>query len=543
MIGLSLKRLVDWARQPLTQPHEVDAHACRFARRPDCGELFEVARAAGLDALDTTPPAAYQKWLELDSYSIRVFEDFSRNSPDRKTIQGYYTLFIFRSEFFEQFAKGRASYDELNNQCVVRLTTYAIDPDPSPKIIPNRKGLAALVFDMGARNISLAPAYSRWIVADLLWRIDHLLTQNDDIEQVGIFATNGSSANLAEYFEMKPVPGFLNERYPDWRIFVTNRATYFEEVRGRRELSALYNSNIWTRAYELSPTDRKLIGEMMDPIYAARVRRRRLNTPGRALLVSDEYSCDVLIMVATDVERDTVLDLAKIQTGRGYRQLFGKRRTYYELGELGGAHLAVVQCEMGSGSPGASQATASDAVDDLKPETVILAGIAFGVDPEKQKIGDILVSKQLKPYELQRIGTDEHGGLKILSRGDRVTASTRVIGRLRAARPAWEGADVRFELILTGEKLVDQIDFRQQLEAFEPEADGGEMEGAGLYAACADRGTDWIIVKAICDWADGKKREQKEERQKLAAKEAFGFVLHAIAQGGFTRGSNDVRRL
>ena len=59
------------------------------------------------------------------------------------------------------------------------------------------------------------------------------------------------------------------------------------------------------------------------------------------------------------------------------------------------------------------------------------------------------------------------------------------------------------------------------------------MEAAGLYAACAEADVDWVVVKAICDWADGKKQLNKEQRQKTAADNAARFVLHAIAQGGF----------
>jgi nucleoside phosphorylase len=190
---------------------------------------------------------------------------------------------------------------------------------------------------------------------------------------------------------------------------------------------------------------------------------------------------------------------------------------------------------MGSGAPGASQATASDAIDELKPDSAVMVGIAFGVDPDKQKIGEILVSRQLKSYELQRVGTDNDNNLEIISRGDRITASPRLIGRLRAARPDWSGAAVKFGLMLSGEKLVDNVDFRDKLRRFDPEAVGGEMEGAGLYTACSERKTDWIVVKAICDWADGKKRKNKLERQRTAAKEAIGFTLHAIAKGGFAR--------
>ena len=66
-----------------------------------------------------------------------------------------------------------------------------------------------------------------------------------------------------------------------------------------------------------------------------------------------------------------------------------------------------------------------------------------------------------------------------------------------------------FGTILSGAKLVDSMDFRQQLRALEPEAIGGEMEGAGLYVACHDLKVDWILVKAICDFADGQKSRNK----------------------------------
>jgi hypothetical protein len=82
--------------------------------------------------------------------------------------------------------------------------------------------------------------------------------------------------------------------------------------------------------------------------------------------------------------------------------------------------------------------------------------------------------------------------------------------------------------MLSGEKLVDHIDFRAQLRRFEPEAIGGEMEGAGLYVACQSKKVDWILVKAICDWADGKKDKDKHARQQTAATNAARFVLHAL---------------
>jgi nucleoside phosphorylase len=64
----------------------------------------------------------------------------------------------------------------------------------------------------------------------------------------------------------------------------------------------------------------------------------------------------------------------------------------------------------------------------------------------------------------------------------------------------------------------------------EPEAIGGDMEGAGLYAAAGVAKVDWILVKAICDWADGNKND---DAQQLAAHNAADFVRHVIQLGGW----------
>jgi uncharacterized protein YjbI with pentapeptide repeats len=82
---------------------------------------------------------------------------------------------------------------------------------------------------------------------------------------------------------------------------------------------------------------------------------------------------------------------------------------------------------------------------------------------------------------------------------------------------------------------VDNVDFRQQLKDFEPEAIGGEMEGAGLYAACQDAKTDWILVKSICDWADGHKNRKKSENQWRAAQNAAAFVVQVLQQAPLKR--------
>jgi len=56
------------------------------------------------------------------------------------------------------------------------------------------------------------------------------------------------------------------------------------------------------------------------------------------------------------------------------------------------------------------------------------------------------------------------------------------------------------------------------------------MEGAGVYSACQDNHTDWILVKSICDFADGKKGNKKEEKQALAIEVALHICLHLFSK-------------
>ena len=81
------------------------------------------------------------------------------------------------------------------------------------------------------------------------------------------------------------------------------------------------------------------------------------------------------------------------------------------------------------------------------------------------------------------------------------------------------------------------LDFRESLKAlYGPEAIGGEMEGTGLYVSAHDAKVDWIVVKAICDWADGHKAQDKEKRQALAATNAAQVLKAALDEGNLYGG-------
>jgi nucleoside phosphorylase len=242
-------------------------------------------------------------------------------------------------------------------------------------------------------------------------------------------------------------------------------------------------------------------------------------------------NADVLIITVTRVESLAVLKAFEQTTGNKAKTITIDGRVYRDMGEIQGSKIFMALSEMGAGGLGAAQQAVQKGIMALNPHAVIMVGIAFGVSEKDQSIGEILVSKQLMLYDLQKRGKNG----KITPRGDRPHASPRLINYLQNAYLDWEGDKVDFGLILTGDKLVDNINYRNSLIKLELEAIGGEMEGAGLYASCQDAKVDWILVKAICDWADGNKHQDKKSRQELAAQNAATFVIYALQHAPLER--------
>ena len=237
----------------------------------------------------------------------------------------------------------------------------------------------------------------------------------------------------------------------------------------------------------------------------------------------------ILLVTVNKTEAQAVLDTFSQAAGRPWTRLPIGNKTYYDLGRHGGAPVLMVQSEMGAAAPGGALLTVSHAIQDVAPQAVIMCGVAFGLRPGKQALGDILVARQIVCYEPQKV--DMKRGR--LQRGDRAMASERLLDRFRSGDNDWRGARTHFGPVVSGEKLVNDPAFRDALLDVEPEAVGGEMEGAGLYAAARDAKVDWILVKGICDWADGNKHDGA---QPDAAANAARFVLHVVSLGGWDAG-------
>ncbi len=248
----------------------------------------------------------------------------------------------------------------------------------------------------------------------------------------------------------------------------------------------------------------------------------------------NRIKADLLLVTATKVETEAVLAHAAQKS-----RVTLRNRAYHNLGVIGGARSFLVQLPaMGYSGTGGSLKTIEEALQALSPWAVIMVGIAFGFDPQNQQIGDILISQQLQDYDSERVGSDSGNQL----RGVRVNASASLLSNFLTNQyyvfEDWPDPPAVYPgLILSGSKLVDNEQFRDQLRKAAPNAVGGEMEGMGLYEAASNKHVEWLLVKAISDWGDGKKHVNKKEYQHLATKNVARFTIKVIELGDFTRPS------
>jgi nucleoside phosphorylase len=246
----------------------------------------------------------------------------------------------------------------------------------------------------------------------------------------------------------------------------------------------------------------------------------------------ERLQADVLLIVATDVELAQTLEEFGFPPGKMPRTHPVGLQIYFELPIRAGRRVFLVRSNMGAAGADGSLFTAGDAIKHLSPDWVVMVGIAFGVDRDKQKIGEILVPAEVIPYDHKRVGTDE-GRERTEFRDPGQPPDPILLSRMRAGALGFTAAKVTFGRVLSGSELIDNEPHRAALveQAAHGNASGGDMELHGVADAASRHAARWGAAKAICDFADGNKGDDKEARQRLAARNAARFVRHLIDLG------------
>ena len=240
---------------------------------------------------------------------------------------------------------------------------------------------------------------------------------------------------------------------------------------------------------------------------------------------------DLMLLATTEIEALTIIN--KMKPGAEFSEIwcYTHNSVVYHGGKFGAYEVVLVLSKMGSGGRDGSTLTTERAIQQIAPKAIIVIGIAFGMDRTEQRLGDVVIAESLQPYELQK-RQSVGGSTKIIPREFAYPSSRLLAGIFRTRARGWKERRCLTAvkagppgLVLSGEKLVNDPGFKAELAQMFPLAKGGEMEGAGAYAA-ADGQAPIILVKSICDWADGTK---DDDGQPFAIHTAVSLCHHILS--------------
>jgi nucleoside phosphorylase len=240
-------------------------------------------------------------------------------------------------------------------------------------------------------------------------------------------------------------------------------------------------------------------------------------------MVKPVDSIRVLITTAADIE-DRVFDT--VAAREGLKKVDGDRggiESVQEYFGIAGVRLFQVRSSAGTTGPSGATLVSARAIERKDPHYIICCGICFGMKPDTQRLGDVIISEQVSMYEPGRM-QDKHGQPEFISRGGKVFAGPTLLDRARLVRRGWPEDRSHVGLVASGDKLVDSAPFKRFLLTVAPEAIGGEMESAGVFSSTIRLNKEGIVIKGICDWGENKDKVAQQE----AAENAFLFAMEVV---------------
>ena len=240
-------------------------------------------------------------------------------------------------------------------------------------------------------------------------------------------------------------------------------------------------------------------------------------------------------MTATENELKGVLGYLKPLNGRDKVIKSFIEGTWIYVGKYGEYSVVVGRSAYSKSQQGglvAAEVTRK-IMEIFKPKYIIAIGICFGMDRSKVNLGDVIVSDFI--VDLSNFRKESRS---IAARNAQPPAGATLLplfGDTSAFKMKHSDEENAKEVkvhcgpIVSSSALVDDEDFKKQVSKVRPDALAGEMEGAGIFHAAshARHKPEAIVIKAVADWADGKKDECRDWKD-FASHTAARYVHHHL---------------
>jgi adenosylhomocysteine nucleosidase len=167
---------------------------------------------------------------------------------------------------------------------------------------------------------------------------------------------------------------------------------------------------------------------------------------------------------------------------------------------------------------------------------IIQVGMAFGISPTVQNLGDVLVSALLAPYDTRAVKSSDKppGYVNDYTEMQVELPRASLLDRCRREKQRTKfGFGVHIGAMLSGAARIHCSAYRDELLKNVPHGNedfiGGEMEGVGLLSGSVKaEESAWCVVKGICDFADENRDKDVAEGRKVASYHAAVFVLSGL---------------
>lgn len=233
------------------------------------------------------------------------------------------------------------------------------------------------------------------------------------------------------------------------------------------------------------------------------------------------------IITANDTEKKALDCRLKNIEGFDKFSVIHDSQTYY-IARFGVFNTVVIKLgSMGVIAPDAATLSVNELIKTWNPEVIIAIGVAMGMKPDKQSIGDVVISKEIVNYDMTKKTEDGD-----IDRSPRPTSDSALYDRFTNCSE-WsfylEGhnrARLHHGQIITGASLVNDESLTEELRDCYPDAIGNEMEASGIWAASERNRRPWIIVKGISDWG----MQKRDGHQPLAATSAISLCETVLSK-------------
>jgi adenosylhomocysteine nucleosidase len=264
---------------------------------------------------------------------------------------------------------------------------------------------------------------------------------------------------------------------------------------------------------------------------------------------------DIAIVCALDIEKDAVLRAVDDPDRMCFR--LGPFECHYVHIKRNGDEryplVRAVVLYLGRMGNLASMQATTLLLREVCPSYVFLVGICGGfanVRPN-YRLGDVVVSDKVYYYEPRKLWPDrnENRGVELFCPGGReyVQLSLCALAQEKNAEgvpliqpslahmtmpyPFEDGEHfkptVYVGVVCSGEKIIADQSFSEDLLKESADRISVEMEAAGVATACQDTGTPFLVVKAVSDFTDVNENWRPKQRD-FAAQAAAAYTMSLI---------------